>query len=72
MSTKRSAIEVKARCKLVLGNPKLIKMIQQSSSPSAAHVVILSETGDEEIAKAGRWLAILRRDYFEEYEKAVS
>lgn len=71
MSTGRSASEVKARCKPVLDKPKLIQLVQQCS-PTAAHAVVLAETSSEELAKAGRWLAVLRRDYPEEYNNLIS
>lgn len=72
MATGRSVSEVKARCKAVLDRPELIQLVQQSNSPTAAYTVVLAETGDDDLAKAGRWLAVLRRDYQEEYEKLVS
>ncbi|MFA6322787.1 MAG: hypothetical protein WCX71_04955 [Candidatus Buchananbacteria bacterium] len=71
MATERSASEVKARCKSVLDKPKLIHLVQQSNSPTAAYTVVLAETGSGELAKAGRWLAVLRRDYPEEYESII-
>ena len=68
----RSAVEVKARCKIILGDQKIVKLIEQSGSPTAAYTVVLVETKDEEFAKAARWLAVLRRDYLKEYNKLIS
>jgi len=68
---KRSAEEVKARCKPILDKPKLIHLTQQSGSPTAAYIIVLAETENEELAKAGRWLAVLRRDYQEEFGKLI-
>ena len=72
MATGRSVSEVKARCKPVLDNPGLIQLVQQSNSPTAAYTVVLAETNSERLAKAGRWLAVLQRDYPEEYDNLIS
>lgn len=72
MATERSASEVKARSKPVLGISKLVNLVQQSKSPTAAYTVVLAETGDKELAKAGRWLAILQRDYPKEFNDVTS
>ena len=64
---KRSLEEVKARCKSILNDEVVINLVVKSSSPTAAFEMILAETGDQAKAKAGRWLAILRRDHTEEY-----
>lgn len=71
MATVRSVTEVKVRSKPLLDKPDLVKLVQESSSPTAAYAVILAETGNDELAKAGRWLAILKRDYCEEYGSIV-
>lgn len=71
MATGRSASEVKARCKPVLDRPELIQLVQQSNSPTAAYTVVLAETGNDDLAKAGRWLAVLRRDYPGEYDNII-
>jgi hypothetical protein len=34
--------------------------------------VVFSETNDGELAKAGRWLAVLKRDFPKEFECVVS
>ena len=72
MATQRSAAEVKARCKPILDNPQLVELVHQSGSPTAAYTVVFSETNDGELAKAGRWLAVLRRDFPKEYGSVVS
>jgi hypothetical protein len=63
MATQRSAAEIKARCKHILDNPQLVELVCQSGSPTAAYTIIFSETNDGELAKAGRWLAVLQRDF---------
>jgi hypothetical protein len=65
----RSLEEVKARCRVILNDEVVKNLVDKSSSPTAAFEMIVAETGDQARAKAGRWLAILRRDYFEEYQK---
>ncbi len=72
MTTGRSVSEVKARCKPVLDKFELIHLVQQSNSTTAAYTIVLAETGNDDLAKAGRWLAVLRRDYPKEYEMIIS
>ena len=72
MAMERSVVEVKARCKLVLDKLPLVELIQQSGSPTAAYTVIFSETNNKELAKAGRWLAVLRRDFPKDYNSIIS
>ncbi len=68
---KRSAEEIKARCKLILDDERVINLVKESSSPSAAYEMIFSEMDDAEKAKAGRWLAVLRRDYPEIFDELL-
>ena len=72
MATERSASEVKARCRPLLDRLELIRLVHQASSPTATYTVVFAETASVELAKAGRWLAVLRRDYPEEYENIIS
>lgn len=67
----RSADEIKARCACVLDNESIVALVEASSSPSAAYEMVFAETKDISKAKAGRWLAVLRRDYPVEYHKLV-
>jgi hypothetical protein len=67
----RSAEEIKARCACVLGNKDIVALVEASSSPSAAYEMVFVKTQDISKAKAGRWLAVLRRDYPVEYRKLV-
>lgn len=67
----RSAEEIKARCACVFENKSIITLVEASSSPSAAYEMVFTETKDISKAKAGRWLAVLRRDYPVEYRKFV-
>lgn len=65
----RSLEEVKARCKVILNDEVVMNLVNKSNSPTAAFEMIIAETGDQARAKAGRWLAILRRDYFDDYQE---
>lgn len=67
----RSSEEIKARCACALENKSIIALVEASSSPSAAYEMVFTETKDISKAKAGRWLAVLRRDYSTEYRKLV-
>ncbi len=67
----RSADEIKARCACVLGNKSIVALVEASSSPSAAYEMVFAETKGISKAKAGRWLAVLRRDYPAEYRKLI-
>jgi len=67
----RSVHEVKARCSSILGDEKIVFLVGASSSPSAAFDMVFATTNDSDKAKAGRWLAVLRRDYPGEYGKLV-
>ena len=67
----RSSDEIKARCACVPENKSIVTLVEASSSPSAAYEMIFAETKDVSMAKAGRWLAVLRRDYPVEYRKLV-
>ena len=68
---KRSAEEIKARCSLILEDKKIVSIVGVSSSPTAAYEMVFVETKDILRAKAGRWLAVLRRDFPEEYKKLI-
>lgn len=68
----RSFQEVKARCKNIMNDEVIINLVDKSSSPTAAFEMIMVETGDQARAKAGRWLAVLRRDHPEEYRSITS
>jgi len=67
----RSAEEIKARCSLILNDKELVVLVEKSSSPSAAYEMVFAETKDVSMAKAGRWLAVLRRDYPTEYCRLI-
>ena len=67
----RSAEEIKARCSLILNDKALVALVEKSSSPSAAYEMVFVEMKDISKAKAGRWLAVLRRDYPVEYRKLI-
>jgi len=67
----RSPEEIKARCSSILNNEELVSLVEKSSSPSAAYEMVFAKTKDITKAKAGRWLAVLRRDYPTEYRNLV-
>lgn len=69
---KRSAEEVEARCSSIMKDKNVVNLVMTSSSPSAAYEMIFAETKNIAKAKAGRWLAVLRRDYSQEYQKILS
>jgi hypothetical protein len=55
------------RCKLILNRPDIVQLVDKSSSPTAAYDMVMDATGKDEIAKAARWLGVLRRDYPDRY-----
>ena len=59
----RTAEEVMMRCKLILDQTEIILLVDKSSSPTAAYDMVMDATHNDEIAKAARWLGVLRRDY---------
>jgi hypothetical protein len=67
----RSMEEVKARCSVILTDETVVSLVKASSSPTAAFEMVFFKTNDAAKAKAGRWLAVLRRDFFEEYRKLI-
>jgi hypothetical protein len=67
----RSSDEIKARCTCILENKSIVALVEASSSPSAAYEMVFAESKDISKAKAGRWLAVLRRDYPTEYRELI-
>jgi len=63
----RTAEKVTMRCKLILDQPDVVLLADKSSSPTAAYGMVMDTTGNDETAKAARWLGVLRRDYPERY-----
>jgi len=63
----RTAEEVIMRCKLILNRPDIVQLVDKSSSPTAAYDMVMDVTGSGEIARAARWLGVLRRDYPDRY-----
>ncbi len=63
----RTAEEVMMRCKLILDQPDIVLLVDKSSSPTAAYDMVMDTTGSGEVAKAARWLGVLRRDYPDRY-----
>ena len=67
----RTAEEIKARCNCILNDGEIVSLVKASSSPSAAYEMVFAGTKDVSKAKAGRWLAVLRRDFPDEYRKLI-
>ena len=63
----RSREEIEMRCRPIANRPDVVSIVGKSSSPTAAYDMVIGAIGDEEIAKAARWLGVLRRDYPEAY-----
>lgn len=68
----RSASEIKARCSPILQDEKLVGVVTESASPTAAYDLVFQQTQDEDMSKAARWLAVLRRDHRKEYDELVN
>lgn len=68
----RTAEEVTMRCKLILDQPDIVLLVDKSSSPTAAYDIVMDATHDDEIAKAARWLGVLRRDYPDRYAELTN
>lgn len=69
---KRTPEEIIARCKPILDDKKVIFLVEKSSSPSAAYEMIENEIQNTQKAKAGRWLALLRRDHIHIYKELLN
>ncbi|OQA52598.1 MAG: hypothetical protein BWY43_00469 [candidate division WS2 bacterium ADurb.Bin280] len=67
----RSAAKIKARCSLIVGNDEIVRIVAESSSPTAAHEMVSKRFVDDETRKAARWLAVLRRDYPSDYDELM-
>lgn len=65
----RSAEEITERARSILSNPNVLSLVEKTASPTAAYDFVFDEFQDEEIAKAARWLAVLKRDYPNEYKQ---
>jgi hypothetical protein len=63
----RSREEVDLRCRSIINRPDIVSIVDRSSSPTSAYDMVMTAVGDEEVAKAGRWLGVLRRDYPDAY-----
>lgn len=61
----RTAEEITMRCKLILNQSDIVLLVEKSSSPTATYDMVMDATGNDETAKAARWLGVLRRDYSE-------
>lgn len=67
----RTAEEIMMRCKLILDQTDIVLLVDKSSSPTAAYDMVMDATRNDEIAKAARWLGVLRRDYPDRYAEAT-
>lgn len=68
---KRSLIEVRARCMTILKDKEVISLVKETSTPTATHEVVLAITHDQNKARAARWLAIMRRDYPDDFYQLI-
>lgn len=59
----RTREEITMRCKSILGRPEIVSMVNTCSSPTAAFDMVMDATADYNVAKAARWLGVLRRDH---------
>jgi len=69
---KRSPEEILMRSKAILDDVTILFLVDKSSTPTAAYDMVYTDSGDQGKARAGRWLAILRRDHPGEYQKFFS
>ncbi|OGI28724.1 MAG: hypothetical protein A2288_00300 [Candidatus Moranbacteria bacterium RIFOXYA12_FULL_44_15] len=69
---KRSPEEILMRSRAILDDVTRMSLVDKSSTPTAAYDMVYADSGDQNKARAGRWLAILRRDHPEEYQKFFS
>ncbi len=67
----RSAAEIKARCSSIMGNDQVVRIVAESSSPTATFDMVEQVFPIEEVCLAARWLAVLRRDYPDEYDELM-
>jgi hypothetical protein len=69
--SQRNLAELKARAQPALKNAKLVE-IASTFKPNSSYQSALQETGDQNLAKACRWLSIIYRDHGEiEFKKFV-
>jgi len=47
------------RCKLILDQSDIVSLVGKSSSPTVAYDMVMDATGNNETAKAIRWLGVL-------------
>lgn len=67
----RSAAEIKARCSSIMKNDRVVRIVAESSSPTATFDMVEQVFPIEKVCLAARWLAVLRRDYPDEYDKLM-
>ena len=73
---KRSLKQLKAWARLAAENELLVSVASSANSPNHAYELAYIETGDADLAKSCRWLAMIKRDYsksdFENYVSSVT
>jgi hypothetical protein len=67
----RTAEEILMRCTPILGRQDIVLLVSRSSSPTATYEMVMNATGSSGLAKAARWLSVLRRDYPDKYAEAT-
>lgn len=68
----RSAEDITARCKRILGKPDLMKLANGAASPTAAYDFVFDETQNKKLAQAARWLRMLLKKYPAEHAKLMA
>lgn len=69
---RRSPEELLMRSNTILSDSGLLLLVDKSSTPTAAYDMVYADSGNQDKARAGRWLAILRRDHPKEYQRFFS
>ncbi len=72
----RPLFEIIERARPAVRDEDIRRLVDGGLTPSAVHTLIYESTGGdkksrERRAMTSRWLAILKRDYPEEYEKLI-
>lgn len=55
--------ELAARASVALARDDLLRIVQETSSPTAAYDLTLQIFNDHSLAQATRWAATIKRDY---------
>ena len=64
--------ELEEKSSIILHNEQVIYLVLASSSPREAIAKVIEATGDAEIGRAARCLALLRRDHSKRFYKLIA